>query len=404
MISTTTQRNALSFAAVDAEEGLRKALSQPRDKVVGTIIDAGLKGRGGAGFPAGLKWQLCGENDSFPKYVVCNADEGEPGTFKDRVILTQYAEHVFVGMVICAYVAGAQRGIVYLRGEYAYLLKHLEGVRTQLIKDHLLGQNILGRSGFDFDIGIRLGAGAYVCGEESALIESLEGSRGVPRNRPPYPVSFGYRGQPTVVNNVETLAWATCILCRGAAWFESLGTDRSKGLKLFSVSGDCERPGVYEFPLGITIAELMEAVGGANAKAVQMGGASGTCVPAADFHRTIAFEDVPTGGSVIVFNYDRDMLDMVENFLEFFGEESCGQCTPCRIGNVKLLEGVRLLQQGRCSSEYLNELVRLGESMQVAAKCGLGQSSANAFLSIVEHFSGEIMGRVPHHPLTQEVS
>ncbi len=262
----------------------------------------------------------------------------------------------------------------------------------------------MGCIGFNFDISIRLGAGAYICGEESALIESLEGARGVPRNRPPYPVNSGYRNKPTVVNNVETFAWVACILCRSAEWFQSLGTDRSKGLKLFSVSGDCERPGVYEFPLGITIAELMAAVGGTNAKAVQMGGASGTCVPAADFHRTIAFEDVATGGSVIVFNPDRDMLEMVENFLEFFCEESCGQCTPCRIGNVKLLEGVRLLREGHCSTEYLEELVRLGTSMQVAAKCGLGQTSSNAFLSIVEHFRGEIMGRVPQQSNTQEVS
>ena len=389
-----TNAGQLSFGVVEPEDGMHSAVELTREGVIEAIDQAGLKGRGGAGFPVGLKWELCARDPQFPKYVVCNADEGEPGTFKDRVILTRYPKHVFVGMAISAYAIGAEFGILYLRGEYAYLLKSLEKCLRDLREAKLLGADILGCEGFRFDITIRLGSGAYVCGEESALIESLEGYRGVPRNRPPYPVTKGYREKPTVVNNVETFVWATCILCRGPGWFHSLGTEKSKGLKLFSVSGDCAQPGVYEYPMGITIGELMRAVGGEDAKAVQMGGAAGHCVPASDFHRTIAFEDVPTGGSVIVFGPERDMLDVAENFLEFFCEESCGQCTPCRIGNVKLLEGVRLLKQGRCSMNYLEDLVRLGESMQVAAKCGLGQTSANAFLSIVKHFKDEIMGRV----------
>jgi [NiFe] hydrogenase diaphorase moiety large subunit len=244
-----------------------------------------------------------------------------------------------------------------------------------------------------FDVEIRMGSGAYVCGEETALIESLEGCRGEPRNRPPFPVDCGYLSQPTIVNNVETFACVPLILARGAAWFRSIGTEVSTGPKLFSVSGDCLFPGVYEFPLGVTIGELLVAVGGKEAKAVQVGGASGRCVPASQFDRPLSFEGIPTGGSIIVFGPKRDMLHVAENFLEFFVDESCGQCTPCREGNPKLLEGARMLHEGRCSYAHLEELTKLGEIMQLASKCGLGQSSPNAFLSIVEHFRPEIMGR-----------
>jgi [NiFe] hydrogenase diaphorase moiety large subunit len=203
-------------------------------------------------------------------------------------------------------------------------------------------------------------------------------------------------GHPTIVNNVETLAWVACILAKGADWFKGIGTAKSTGLKIFSVSGDCRKPGVHEFPMGITVAELLKKVGGEDAKAVQIGGASGRCVPASDFGRTIAFEDIPTGGSVIVFGKDRDLLRVARNFLEFFVEESCGQCTPCREGNAKLLEGVDLLERGRCSMAYLKELCALGETLQLASKCGLGQSSPTAFLSIVTSFQDEIMGRTGH--------
>ena len=241
-----------------------------------------------------------------------------------------------------------------------------------------------------------MGAGAYVCGEETAMIESLEGHRGEPRNRPPFPIDTGYLGRPTIVNNVETFAWVVCILARGADWFKGQGTDKSSGPKLFSVSGDCKLPGVYEFPMGITIAQLLAEVQGEGAKAVQVGGASGQCVPAAQFARALAFEDVSTGGSIIVFGPGRDMLDVVENFLEFFIDESCGQCTPCREGVPKILEGVRLLKRGECSMSYLKELCGLGETLQLASKCGLGQSAPNAFLSVVAHFQDEILGRIPH--------
>jgi len=389
---SAVKKGLVTFAAAVPEEGLRAALERPRSEVIAEISASKLRGRGGAGFPTGVKWNLAAAATAPAKWVVCNADEGEPGTFKDRVILAEAADLVFEGMTIAAWAIGAAHGILYLRGEYAYLRDSLEKVLARRREKGLLGAGILGKE-LAFDVEIRMGAGAYVCGEETALIESLEGQRGEPRNRPPFPVDCGYLSEPTIVNNVETFACAAMVLAKGAGWFRGIGTEVSTGPKLFSVSGDCREPGVYEFPLGITIAELLSAIGGEGAKAVQVGGASGRCVPAAEFGRTLAFEGVPTGGSIIVFGPERDMLHVAENFLEFFVEESCGQCTPCREGNVKLLEGVKLLREGRCSWAYLQELMKLGEVMQLASKCGLGQSSPNAFLSIVEHFRPEIMGR-----------
>lgn len=383
----------LTFSQVNPGEGLKTALRMSPEQIIGLITESGLKGRGGAGFPTDVKWKLAAAADDVLKYVVCNADEGEPGTFKDRIILTEFADLMFDGMTIGSRAIGARKGIVYLRGEYTYLRRFLEGKLTERKRIGLLGSNILGLEGFDFDVEIRMGAGAYVCGEETALIESLEGQRGEPRNRPPFPVNTGFMGHPTIVNNVETFTWVPCIVRNGAKWFFDIGTEKSTGLKLFSVSGDCGKHGVFEFPMGITVRELLEHVDGAGAKAVQAGGASGRCVPASDFDRTIAFEDVPTGGSIIVIGQDRDMLKVARNFMKFFMDESCGQCTPCREGNAKLLEGIELLQKRRCSMQYLRELCSLGETMQLASKCGLGQSSPNAFLSIVNHFKDEIMGR-----------
>jgi [NiFe] hydrogenase diaphorase moiety large subunit len=396
MQPTSSKKTPLTFDTIAAGQGLAAALKKSRADIIGEVSASNLKGRGGAGFPTGTKWNLAAAaqvHEGGAKYVVCNADEGEPGTFKDRVLLLDYADLVFEGMTIAARAIGATRGILYLRGEYVYMRPHLEAVLARRRKDGQLGADILGTAGFTFDIEVRMGAGAYVCGEETALIESLEGHRGEPRNRPPFPVNTGFLGQPTVVNNVETLAAVSAILARGAAWFKAMGTERSAGFKLFSVSGDCAEPGVYEFPLGITIAEMLEKVGGTGAKAVQIGGASGTCVPAAAFGRRIAFEDVATGGSIIVFGQGRDMLHVAKNFMEFFVEESCGQCTPCRAGNAKLLEGVEMLERGACSSAYLQELLALCETMQLASKCGLGQSSPNAFVSIMTHFQDEILGR-----------
>ena len=390
-----THGNTLTYSSIEPEAGLKAALALSRGDIVDMLSDSGLKGRGGAGFPTGMKWNFCAAEKADQKYIICNADEGEPGTFKDRVILTDFADLVFEGMTIGGRAIGATLGIVYLRAEYAYLRPHLNEVIKSRRERGLLGHDVMGVEGFDFDIITALGAGAYVCGEETALIESLEGFRGEPRNRPPFPVVAGLLNNPTVVNNVETLATVAGIFANGSEWFRRFGTDKSTGYKLFSVSGDCEHPGVYEFPWGITVADLLKEVGGEDAKAVQIGGASGMCVPAREFERRLAFEDIPTGGSVMVVGPDRDILEVAENFLEFFVEESCGQCTPCRLGNPQLLRAVQLLKQGDCPPEFLADVKQLSATMQVASKCGLGQSSPNAFLSILDGFSDEIFDRAP---------
>jgi [NiFe] hydrogenase diaphorase moiety large subunit len=391
---TDTHAGLVTFKTIDPEAALAAAVALRPAEIIAEIDASRLRGRGGAGFPTGVKWRLAGEAPGDSKWVICNADEGEPGTFKDRVILSEVPDLVLAGMTIGGAAIGATRGIVYLRGEYAYLRPSLEEALARRRRAGLLGPAILGRA-VAFDIEIRMGSGAYVCGEETALVESLEGHRGEPRNRPPFPVDTGLLGEPTIVNNVETFACVAAIMARGAAWFAAIGTPASTGPKLFSVSGDCARPGVYEFPLGITVAELLREVGGEDAKAVQIGGAAGRCVPSSGFGCTICYEGIPTGGSVIVFGRGRDMLHVARNFMEFFAEESCGQCTPCREGNARLLEGIGMLEEGRCSAAYLQELAKLGEVMQLASKCGLGQSSPNAFLSIVEQFRDEIMGRAP---------
>jgi [NiFe] hydrogenase diaphorase moiety large subunit len=378
------------------EAGLKKALALSRPDIIEEMRQSGLKGRGGAGFPTGMKWNFAASAKAEEKFVICNADEGEPGTFKDRIILQEHADLVFEGMTIAGKAVGAKEGILFLRGEYTYLKPHLEAVLAKRREQKLLGKGIQGTD-LEFDIRVFMGAGAYICGEETALIEALEGFRGEPRNRPPFPVNTGFLGRPSVVNNVETLASAACILQKGADWWKQKGTAQSTGIKIFSISGDCGKPGVYEFPMGITVAQLLKEVEGVGAKAVQVGGASGQCIPASQFERTIAFEDIPTGGSIIVFGQHRDMLDVLHNFLDFFVDESCGQCTPCRRGNVKLLEGVELLKEGKCSMAYLQELCALGETMQIASKCGLGQSSPSAFLSVVKNFREELMGRTFSH-------
>jgi [NiFe] hydrogenase diaphorase moiety large subunit len=371
-------RNELTFSKIRPGDGLKKALTMTRADIIDTVRDSKLKGRGGAGFPTGIKWNFAAAERRGPKYVMCNADEGEPGTFKDRLILSQYADLVMEGMTIAGRAIGAPLGLIYLRAEYGYLRPHLESIIKRRTEAGLLGDNIGGVQGFNFQVMVAMGAGAYVCGEETALIESLEGFRGEPRNRPPFPVVSGFLNRPSIVNNVETLAWVPCIMSKGVDWFKSIGTENSTGHKLFSVSGDCESPGVYEFPFGIKIGELLRQVGGENAKAVQIGGASGRTVPKKDFERKLAFEDIPTGGSIIVIGADRDMLELAHNLLDFFVDESCGQCTPCRLGNAKLREGVERMRAGTCTPDYAEDLVSLANTMQTASKCGLGQTSSVA--------------------------
>lgn len=379
-------RTALTLESIELGTGLRRALDRAPAEVVATVLASGLRGRGGAGFPTGRKWAhaAAAPAPEGVRYIVCNADEGEPGTFKDRVLLEEHADLVVEGMTIAGYAVGAQEGIVYLRGEYVHLLAGLERSLARRRAEGLLGRDVAGAAGFDFDVRIHLGSGAYVCGEETALIQSLEGRRGEPRNRPPFPVVSGLHGAPTVVNNVETFAWAAAILARGAEWFSAIGTAHSTGPKLLSVSGDVARPGVYEFPLGVAISAVLAAAGGEGANAVIVGGAAGRCVPAAEFTRTISFEDVATGGAVIVLGPGRDLLAVAENIQEFFVDESCGQCALCRIGNARLLEGIRLLRAGTCTAAQVRQLRQLGDTMRVASKCGLGQSSPNVLMSILD--------------------
>jgi len=385
-----TRKGDIIFSDYTPGDGIKKAVTLSREDILFEIKDSKLKGRGGAGFPVSTKWMLAAAAISDEKYIVCNADEGEPGTFKDRVLLYEYPELVFDGMVIAGYTIGAKKGIVYLRGEYEHALKPLEDYLQKMRDENLLGKSILGIRNFNFDIEIFVGSSAYVCGEETALIESLEGNRGEARNRPPYPVNTGFKKKPTSVNNVETLCCIPHIVLNGGNWFKKFGTGESTGTKIFSISGDCEKPDVYELPWGTTLKELLEISGAQNTKAVQIGGASGQCVPKAQFNRKLAYEDLPTGGSIIVFNESRNMLKVLKNFMEFFVEESCGQCTPCRIGNRKLLEGVNMIEKGEYTFTYLNKLKELGKTMQVASKCGLGQSSPNSFISILENFNDEI--------------
>lgn len=375
----------LIFEHIDPKEVLIDAFSMDNDKIIEEIIESGLKGRGGAGFPTGMKWKFCAEEKGKEKYIICNADEGEPGTFKDREILDRVAYKVYSGMAIAGKVVGAKKGIVYLRSEYKFLLPQL---RMELDGFHKLIKEI----GYDFNIDFSMGSGAYICGEESALFESIEGRRGEPRNKPPYPTQSGLFGKPTVINNVETLVNTVIILKYGSEKYKKMGTRFSTGAKVFSVSGDTPIPGIYELELGMSVLEFVNEFGDGDTKSVQVGGASGFAVPRKLFASTvIGFEGVPTGGSVKLFNSSRSMYNVLHNYLEFFVEESCGQCTPCRVGCQQLLIGVQSVKKGEMKSTYLNELTKLAETMKIASKCGLGQSVGNAFNSIVENFREEVI-------------
>ena len=375
----------LIFEKVDAREVLIKAFRMSKDEIIQQILESGLKGRGGAGFPTGLKWKYTAAEKSDEKYIVCNADEGEPGTFKDREILDRVSYKVYGGMAIAGKAIGATHGIVYLRGEYRFLL-------PKLMKELESFHEMIKEIGFDFSIRYCLGSGAYICGEESALFESIQGERGEPRNKPPYPTTSGVFGKPTSINNVETLVTAMMIIQHGAAKYMQLGTKDSRGSKVFSVSGDTPIPGIFELELGMSVQNFVNEFGDGDTKAVQVGGASGFCVPRKKFSETIiGFEGVPTGGSMKLFNSSRSMYNVLHNYLDFFAEESCGQCTPCRVGCQQLLKGIEKVKKGEAISTYLNELVKLADTMKIASKCGLGQSVGNAFRSIVENFREEII-------------
>ncbi len=367
-------------------EGLSAALARAPQAMLDDLKRSKLRGRGGAGYATGTKWQLCRNVMGQTHYVVCNADEGEPGTFKDRVLLTSYANTLFEGMTIAAWAVGASQGLMYLRGEYRYLLDHLQAVLQRRRQQGLLGNTIQGKVGFDFDIAIHVGAGAYVCGEESALIESLEGKRGVPRIRPPFPVEHGYLGQPTTVNNVETFCAVTHIAVHGGAWWARIGTAQSTGTKIHSVSGDCARPGIYEYPFGTRIGRILEDCGARDPQAVQVGGPSGVCLSALEFDRRIGFEDVPTAGAFMVFDRSRDMFEVARNFAHFFAHESCGFCTPCRVGTELVVRQMDKLQRGYGSSADIQVLYELDKLMHGATHCGLGAGACNPLRDTIAKF------------------
>jgi len=377
-------------------DALKALIEQGEDAMLEQVESSGLRGRGGAGFKTGMKWRFCKQSEADQHYVVCNADEGEPGTFKDRVLLNAYADKVFEGMTLCAGIIGASKGYLYLRGEYRYLRAALEQKLQQLRETGLLGNSILGKDGFDFDIEIHMGAGAYICGEESSLIESLEGKRGIPRKRPPFPVTYGYQNKPTVVNNVETFMSAALIAIHGADWFRSVGTEESSGTKLLSISGDCEKPGIYEYPFGVSIQDILKDCGATDTQAVQLAGAAGFTIPPAEFERCVAFEDVSSGGSFMVFNQQRDLLDMVQNFAHFFVHESCGFCTPCRVGSALMKDLVDKVHSGHAGQYDLDEMRKIGLLMRSSSHCGLGTTAPNPMLDTLNKFPQIYEKRLKH--------
>jgi [NiFe] hydrogenase diaphorase moiety large subunit len=374
------------FAPLECGRALKKALSMSPNEVIRDVKTARLRGRGGAGFPTGMKWDFTRGARGDKKYVVCNADEGEPGTFKDRVILTERPALLIEGMVIAGYAIGAQEGIIYLRGEYAYLRPFLEDMLQKARNIGMLGKDVFGKTGFDYDIRIQMGAGAYVCGEETALISSCEGLRGDPKNRPPFPAQKGYLGYPTSVNNVETFCCVARILDQGAGWFSQIGSKGSTGTKLLSIAGDCRRPGVYEVRFGLTMKEVLEMAGGDGATMVLVGGPSGQLIGPDDFDRTICYDDLATGGALVVFGPHRNVLEVVSYFMDFFIEESCGYCTPCRVGNVLLKERLENIMEGKGEPSDLKYLEDLGATIKATSRCGLGQTSPNPILSTLKNF------------------
>ncbi len=389
LLTANCGHGTTSLAQHGEYAGLRQALTMRPAEVVGMVKASGLVGRGGAAFPTGVKWEGAAAADGSPKYVVCNADESEPGTFKDRVLLLDDPHSVVEGMLIAAHAIGATHGFVYVRGEYPYIVPALENALAEAHAAGYLGQNILG-SGLSFDIEIRLGAGAYICGEETALFESLEGKRGFPRVKPPFPTTFGVFGKPTVINNVETLVNVPLILARGVEEYRRIGTEKSPGPKLFCVSGDVARPGVYEVPFGATLRELLEMAGGQAFRAVLFGGAAGAFATPEHLDVRLTFEDLraaglPLGsGVVMVFDETRDLRDVLQRLGHFFAHESCGKCYPCQMGTQRQKEILDRLAEGQPLPGDVERLQDIGWTMTDASLCGLGQTAAGAVLSALK--------------------
>jgi [NiFe] hydrogenase diaphorase moiety large subunit len=386
-------RRALTLKhAIEPGLAIRAALTLGPEGVLQALREAGLRGRGGAGFATWQKWQACLKAPG-PRAITCNADEGEPGTFKDRMLLMQWAHEVIEGMTVAAITVGASEGFIYLRGEYDFIAPHLREVLAERRQLGLLGPHIAG-SVHSFDIALHLGAGAYVCGEETALIESVEGKRGIPRTRPPFPVDRGYLGLPTVNNNVETFVQVAQITVHGGAWFAAHGTATSPGTRILSVSGDVRKPGLYEIPWGLTVADVLAECGASDVQAVLVGGPSGKLIDASQLQRQISFEDLPTGGAFTVFNHTRDMVEIARQYTHFFASESCGFCTPCRVGCVQLVETADRLMSGHASARDIDRLQGTGQLMKRLSHCGLGQTAANPLLDVLLHFPAQVQRRL----------
>lgn len=381
--------------ATPAEAVFEHPTAHDPDAILQAVTDAGLRGRGGAGFPTATKWRFCRETADPERFLICNADEGEPGTFKDRVLLTRYPEHLFAGMILAARSIGARTAMLYLRYEYQYLLPRLEAARERIAS----AQATVPQAE-RVTLEIALGAGAYVCGEESALIESLEGKPGRPRVRPPYPVTQGYLGHPTVVNNVETLVAVAAIVGNGAAWWRALGTPDSSGPKLFCVSGDVAQPGLYEFPYGVALGDVVTAARPLGTPyAVQVSGPSGTLLPATpeQLARPLAFEALPCNGTVMVFDVRRDPVAIVHHFARFFAHESCGFCTPCRVGTQLIAKTFAKIAAGYATCFDLERLAPALEAMRLASNCGFGLSAGNPVRDLIAHFRHRLEAHLQPH-------
>ena len=393
------------YIARDGYAALGKVLTEMTpEEVIQTILDSGLRGRGGAGFPTGLKWKFAAANDADQKYVCCNADEGDPGAFMDRSVLEGDPHSLIEAMAIAGYAIGASQGRVYVRAEYPIAVKRLQIAIDQAREYGLLGKDIFG-TGFDFDMELRLGAGAFVCGEETALMTSIEGKRGEPRPRPPFPAVKGLYQKPTILNNVETYANIAQIILNGAEWFASMGTEKSKGTKVFALGGKINHTGLVEIPMGTTLREIVFEIGGGipngkKFKAAQTGGPSGGCIPVEhldvpiDYDNLLAIGSMMGSGGLIVMDEDNCMVDVAKFFLEFTVDESCGKCTPCRIGTKRLLEMLEKITKGQGTMEMLDEMEELCEFIKANSLCGLGQTAPNPVLSTLRYFKDEYIAHI----------
>ena len=393
------------YIAQDGYAALGKVLTEMKpEEVIQTILDSGLRGRGGAGFPTGLKWKFAAANDADQKYVCCNADEGDPGAFMDRSVLEGDPHAVLEAMAIAGYAIGASQGYIYVRAEYPIAVKRLQIAIDQAHEYGLLGEDIFG-TGFNFDIKLRLGAGAFVCGEETSLMTSIEGKRGEPRPRPPFPAVKGLYQKPTILNNVETYANIAQIILKGADWFASMGTEKSKGTKVFALGGKINHTGLVEIPMGTTLREIVFEIGGGipngkKFKAAQTGGPSGGCIPEEhldvpiDYDNLLAIGSMMGSGGLIVMDEDNCMVDVAKFFLEFTVDESCGKCTPCRIGTKRLLEMLEKITNGQGTMEMIDEMEELCYYIKANSLCGLGQTAPNPVLSTLRYFKDEYISHI----------